>query len=275
MTIKESVQKYAKLLQNITHIPNKEVEILIQYLLDKNTIWLHLNYHDEFTEEKALEKLVQKRAQDYPLEYLIGKASFYGETFLTQEGVLIPRPETEILVEKSIDMLKNIQGKKRVLEIGTGSGIISVMLALLVEEIEIVAVDINEKALSLAQENANKHNVQNRISFIKSDLFENVVGEFDMCISNPPYIANDYVLPKNVSYEPSNALFGGEVGDELLKEIINYTSKHNIKYLCCEMGYDQEKPLKEYLKNFDTKTVEFYKDYAQFDRGFCVEFKTK
>lgn len=275
MTIKESVQKYAKLLQNITHIPNKEVEILIQYLLDKNTIWLHLNYHDEFTEEKALEKLVQKRAQDYPLEYLIGKASFYGETFLTQEGVLIPRPETEILVEKSIDMLKNIQGKKRVLEIGTGSGIISVMLALLVEEIEIVAVDINEKALQLAQKNANKHNVQNRISFIKSDLFENVVGEFDMCISNPPYIANDFTLPKNVSYEPSNALFGGEVGDELLKEIISYTSKHNIKYLCCEMGYDQEKPLKEYLKSFNTKTVEFYKDYSQFDRGFCVEFKTK
>lgn len=275
MTIKECVQKYARNLKEITHIPNKEVEILIQHILDKNTIWLHLNYNNEFEQEQQLAKLVKQRESHYPLEYIIGKASFYGETFLTKEGVLIPRPETEILVEKAISMLENIKEKKRVLEIGTGSGIISVMLALLIKDIEIVAVDINDKALELAQQNAQKHGVLDKITFLKSDLFENVAGQFDMCVSNPPYIANEYALPKNVQYEPSNALFGGNIGDELLKQIIDKTVEHNIKYLCCEMGYDQEKPLKEYLQTKDLKSVEFYKDYAAFDRGFCAEFKTK
>lgn len=274
MTIKETIKKYAKELQGITHIPNKEVEILIQHLLDKNTIWLHLNYHNEFEKENELQQLIKKRATHYPLEYIIGKASFFGETFYTKEGVLIPRPETELLVEKAIDMLKNIKGKKRVLEIGVGSGIISTMLALEIEEIEIIGVDINDKALALSQRNIDKHNVQNKVTLIKSDLFENVEGDFDMCISNPPYIANDYKLPENVKYEPSNALFGGQGGDELLKEIIQQTFYKNIQHLLCEMGYDQKDSLTQYLKNFSTKQIEFYKDYSDFDRGFIVEFDT-
>src|SRR5690606_14962902 len=99
-----------------------------------------------------------------------------------------------------------------------------------------------------------------------------VVGDFDMVISNPPYIANEYILPHNVKYEPHNALFAGEVGDELLKQIIVQTHQRNIPYLFCEMGYDQKPSLSQFLKQFSTNKVEFYKDYAQFDRGFLVEF---
>lgn len=273
MTIKQTIQEQSQKLKDITHIPAKEVEILILHILNKNIIWLHLNYHQEFEHTKELEQLVKKRATNYPLEYLIGKASFYGEIFNTKEGVLIPRPETELLIENAINILNSLNKQpKRVLEIGVGSGIISVILALLVKDIEIVAVDINDLALELALSNAQKHEVSNKITFIKSDLFQNVQGDFDMVISNPPYIANDYKLPLNVKFEPSNALFGGNVGDELLKQIIEQTYERKIPYLLCEMGYDQKQPLSQFLKNFSTKKVEFYKDYAKFDRGFTVEF---
>jgi len=243
----------------------------------QNTIWLHLNYDKECTCQKELEKLVKKRATNYPLEYITKRASFYGEVFEVADGVLIPRPETEILVEKAENLLRIIkekQSKTRVVEIGTGSGIISVMLAVLLDDIEIIAVDINDKALELAQRNAKKFGVEDKITFIKSDLYTNISDdeEFDLCISNPPYIANNYKLPLNVKYEPSNALFGGEAGDELLIDIINDTKQRGIPYLYCEMGYDQKKPLGKYMEQFSPKKVEFYKDFDKFDRGFTVEF---
>lgn len=274
MTIKQTVKKYTSLLREVTHIPAKEVEILIMHVLDKNIIWLHMNYDKEFDKEKDLEKLVKKRATNYPMEYITGKATFYGENFLVKEGVLIPRPETEILVDNAIEILNKENQKLKVLEIGTGSGIISVMLAKLIENIEIIAVDINDKALDLAKQNALKHGVEDKITFVKSDLYENINdSDIFMTISNPPYIADDYKLPTNVKYEPSNALFGGKVGDELLKRIIDDTYSKKIKYLLCEMGYDQKKPLEEYFKDFSVKSHSFYKDYEDFDRGFTLEFK--
>lgn len=274
MTIKETIKKYTPRLKYVTHIPAKEVEILMLHLLDKNTIWLHLNYNEPFSKEKELEKLIKKRETNYPIEYLIEKATFYGEVFNVKEGVLIPRPETELLVENAVEILKEKDKPLKVLEIGTGSGIISVMLALLIKDIKIIAVDINEKAIELAKTNALKHGVENKIEFRLSNLYENVSeDDIDMTISNPPYIADDYKLPENVKYEPSNALFGGKVGDELLKDIIDHTNEKKIEYLLCEMGYDQMKPLEEYFKNFEVKSYSFYKDYEKFDRGFTLQFK--
>ena len=274
MTIKETIKKYTPRLKNVTHIPAKEVEILMLHLLDKNTIWLHLNYNEPFVKEKELEKLISKRETNYPLEYLINKATFYGETFNVKEGVLIPRPETELLVENAVEILKEKNKTVKVLEIGTGSGIISVMLAILIEDIKIIAVDINEKAIELAKSNAIKHGVEDKIEFRLSNLYENIAeDDIDMTVSNPPYIANDYKLPHNVKFEPSNALFGGEVGDELLKDIIDQTKEKNIEYLLCETGYDQKKPLEEYFKNFNVQSYSFYKDYEKFDRGFTLQFK--
>ena len=274
MTIKDTLKKYTNELKQVTHIPAKEVEILMLHLLEKNTIWLHLNYNNEFLKEKELANLVKKRATNYPLEYIINKASFYGEMFIVKEGVLIPRPETEFLLENALEILKDKKETQTILEIGTGSGIISVMLALLVPNIKIIAVDINEKALALAKENAIKHNVQDKIEFRLSNLYENVnEDDIFLCISNPPYIANDYKLPTNVKYEPSNALFGGNIGDELLKDIIKNTSERKIPYLLCEMGYDQKNPLENYFKEFNVDSYSFYKDYESFDRGFTLKFK--
>lgn len=274
-TYKQIIKEYSTLLRDVTHIPQKEVEILLLHILHKNVIWLHLNYDEQCTCEKELKKLVEKRATHYPLEYITKRASFYGEIFNVQEGVLIPRPETEILVEKVESYLKGIENPA-VIEIGTGSGIISVMLALLIKDIKITAVDINEKALELARSNAVRHGVEEKIEFIKSDLFTEIPRDmkFDACVSNPPYIAQDYKLPHNVKYEPSNALFGGEIGDELLKDIIKECFNRNIPYLACEMGYDQKKPLTKYIEdNFKYKSLEFYQDFEKFDRGFELWFK--
>jgi release factor glutamine methyltransferase len=272
MTYEQIIKKYAPLLREVTHIPSKEVEILLLFLLEKNPIWLHLNYKNECSCEEALAKLVKKRATDFPIEYLTNRASFYGESFIVKENVLIPRPETEILVEKAESVLKEIENPK-VLEIGVGSGIISVMLATLIPNIKIIAVDINDDALNLATLNAKKFGVEDKITFLKSDLFENIADEqFDMCISNPPYIKNDFKLPKNVTYEPKNALFGGVEGDELLKKIVDDTVERKIKYLYCEMGFDQKVRLERYIKEYKPKSCEFYKDYEKLDRGFCVEF---
>ena len=207
MTIKETVKKHTNELKFVTHIPAKEIEILMMFLLEKNTIWLHINYNEEFKKEKELEKLVKKRATNYPIEYLTNKASFYGEIFIVKEGVLIPRPETELLIDNALEILKDKKETVNILEIGTGSGIISVMLALLIKDVKIIAVDINEKALELAKQNAIKHNVEDKIEFRLSNLYENVSEtNIDLTISNPPYIANDYKLPLNVAYEPSNKI---------------------------------------------------------------------
>lgn len=272
MTYKQIIKKFTPLLREITHIPQKEVEILLLHILSKNTIWLHININEECKCEKELENLVKRRATHYPLEYITNTASFYGEQFIVKESVLIPRPETELLVERAEGILRQMNSP-RVLEIGVGSGIISVMLALLIKDIAIVAVDINDKALELAKQNAIKHKVEDKIKFIKSDLFTNVTMEnIDMCISNPPYIKNTYKLPKNVKYEPLNALFAGEIGDELLKQIIKESYQRKIAYLYCEMGYDQKEPLRKYFEKFQTESLEFYQDYENFDRGFCTKF---
>lgn len=272
MTYKQIVKKYAHLLKDVTHIPQKEVEILLLHILEKNVIWLHMHYDQMCDCEDVLKKLVLKRATYYPLEYITNKATFYGEQFFVAQNVLIPRPETELLVEKTINKLKSLNKPMKILEIGVGSGIISTMLALELQDVSITGIDINQDALLLAEKNIKYHNVQDKIVLKKSDLFSDISGSFDLVISNPPYIKNNYKLPKNVSYEPRNALFGGENGDEILKKIIDQTRKRKIPYLFCEMGYDQKKPLEDYFEKFSLNSIEFYQDYEKFDRGFLVEF---
>jgi release factor glutamine methyltransferase len=273
MTYKQIIKKLTPLLKDVTHIPQKEVEILLLSIIKQNNIWLHLNFEKECKCDKELEKLVQKRAIDYPLEYLTKRATFYGEQFFVSENVLIPRPETEILVEKTLQILSKENKTYNVVEVGVGSGIISTILAKELKDAKIIAVDINDDAINLAKKNFDYHKVDDKITLLKSDMFDNInLQSVDVVISNPPYIKNDFKLPKNVTYEPSNALFGGDDGDELLKHLIQKTYTNKIQYLFCEMGYDQKESIGKYLENFSCKFVEFYKDYSGFDRGFLVEF---
>ena len=262
MTIKECVRKYTNDLKLVTHIPAKEVEMLIMYLLDKNPIWLHLNYNNEFLMENELKKLVTKRATNYPLEYITKKASFYGEQFIVNEGVLIPRPETELLVENAFNILKEQKDEKLIVEIGTGSGIISVMLAVLLKNIKIIAVDINEKALNLAKQNAQKFGVLERIDFRFSNLFEKVdEKDIFMVVSNPPYIKDDYVL---------------KMSQKLSADIIRLNTKINLENIPCNflsvsIGIVTRIPQVDTLTAFYKKVDEALYDAKKLGRN-CISF---
>ena len=272
ITYKEAVNFYSKNLKHVTNIPRKEVEILLLFVIKKDLVWLHIHYDDICHCENNLKKLVQLRQKHYPIEYITKTVNFYGESFNICNGVLIPRSETELLIDHAIGILKNLNNPN-VIEIGTGSGVISIILALFIEKINIIAVDINELALELANINAEKFKVQHKINFIKSDLFDNLnEKKIDMCISNPPYIKNNFIIDKNLHYEPKNALFGGNRGDEILMKLIKQSPKKKIKYLLCEMGYDQKESIKNFVSKINTKNLKFYKDYSNNNRGFIIEF---
>jgi len=184
---------------------------------------------------------------------------------------LIPRPETEILVERSLEVLSNLPARNEpplVAEIGVGSGIISICLALN-SNAKIIASDISDDALNLARQNAAKFGVEDRIEFVKCAYLDQIYGQFDLLVSNPPYIAQDYKLDKFVLNEPHEALFGGKAGDEILKNIILVAKNRGVKYLACEMGYDQKASLESVLE-LSGFEAEFYRDLAGFDRGFVA-----
>ncbi|MGX2982693.1 N5-glutamine methyltransferase family protein [Helicobacter sp. 23-1045] len=221
------------------------------------------------TLQKQLFEAISRLNCGYPLEYITKKVSFYSQEFFIDCGALIPRPETELLVDRALQLIK-AHDIQKIYEIGVGSGIISIMLCLLNPRIQIIATDISPTALKIAQKNialksAIDSTLKSRILLVESDLLKSV--DFNpkdsLIISNPPYIAEDYAIPRNLTYEPQNALFGGKNGDEILRQIIALNSD----YLCCEIGHNQG-----HLADFLTcyKSVEFYKDYAGFTRGFVA-----
>lgn len=225
---------------------------------------------DEFVLHTKLLQSISLLNNGYPLEYITKKASFYGMDFFIDEDALIPRPETEILVDKATQLITqhNIQ---QIYEIGTGSGIITITLCLQNPHIKITATDISPTAMQIAQKNialksALDSTLKSRIRLIHADLLQGAdfAPKDSLIISNPPYIAEDYALPKNVAHEPKIALFGGKNGDEILRKIIAL----NADFLCCEIGHNQG-----YLADFlgAYESVEFYKDYAGFTRGFVAK----
>lgn len=276
-SIKEALKYASGILQ--TQRPCLESEILLCYVLGIDRIGLHVHSERILTPDE-FERFYQVicRAKNHePIEYITQKVSFYDWEFNIFRGVLIPRPETEILVQKC-DLLIKSKGIKNVFEFGVGSGVISISLALLNPEITIVASDINPLALQLTRQNIDllstlDSSLPKRINFFYGDVLENHAffqeNHFELWVSNPPYIANDYSLPKNVAYEPKEALFGGKCGDEILRNIIHKTREHNIPYLACEIGWDQKESMVQALEGF--KEVRFYKDLSGLDRGFVAK----
>lgn len=238
------------------------------FILNLSFEKLILNLNNELSPKQKDEylKLCERLSLGEPFEYISGVCEFLGRDFMVNSSVLIPRVETEILVQKCLRIAKR---KKftNIFDIGTGSGIIAISLALSLPDAIITAADINKNALEIAKENAKKFAVKN-ISFIQSDLLENFNQNADIIISNPPYIARDYPLSTSVLFEPSVALFGGIKGDEILLKLIKQ-AKTRCKYLACEIGYDQKSSIQNALKTAGFK-ARFYKDLAGFDRGFIA-----
>lgn len=275
MTVNDALKAAASQIAPACEIsganPARVAKALLTSYLGVKIEWIFLNLNRELEDSEGYFALAKRFANHEPLEYITGEVGFYGLSFNVKKGVLIPRPETEILVEKSLEVLSNLPARNEpplVAEIGVGSGIISICLALN-SSAKIIASDISDDALNLARENAAKFGVEDRIEFVKCAYLDQIYGRFDLLVSNPPYIAQDYELDKFVLNEPHEALFGGAAGDEILKNIIFVAKNRGVKYLACEMGYDQKASLESVLE-LSGFEAEFYRDLSGFDRGFVA-----
>ncbi len=258
-----------------------EAEILLGFVLGYTRVQLHCHYMQKVVEfyVESYKRLIKRRSLHEPIEYLIEKVGFFGEELYISHGALIPRPETEILVQIALDLILE-NDFINIAEIGVGSGAISVILAHLTKKLSrtnalhFYGSDISPEALFNAYVNKRLFNVRNLALFNSSYLDFNVKQKikFDLLISNPPYIKNDFKAPKSLAYEPRRALFGGVNGDEILKEIITLAYNCEIPFLLCEMGYNQRQSIENFMRNYPHKSLEFYKDLAGLDRGFLIKF---
>jgi release factor glutamine methyltransferase len=264
-SIKAALDFGADALKHICDRPRFEARILLGASCGLNAIELATKEQAPI-DEARFEAMIARRAQGEPIEYITGSVGFYSREFLCESGALIPRAETELLVDRVAAIAKRFDAPK-IAEIGAGSGAIAVTLALELPKAEIVATDISAEAIIVAQKNAARFGVADRVKFAHANLLDNVNFEADITFSNPPYIRADYPLPKPVSFEPKVALIGGEKGTEILEAIIELKKP----ILVCECGYDQEAILREALRANGYKMVEFYKDYANLTRGFTAE----
>ena len=272
MTINESIKWGAVQLEESCERPLYEAELLLAHHLNKDRMYLVIHTSDKVEELDGFKKLVERRAKHEPYEYIVGAASFYDIHLAVEPGVLIPRPETEILIDLVAEIIER-EDITRIAEIGVGSGAISVVLARKFPKLTVIATDICDTPLKVAEKNRDTFGLQEQIELRRSNLIDEVSEEIELVVSNPPYIAEDFLLKSNViDYEPKEALFGGRVGDELLKQIIVDVKAKGIKYLACEMGYDQKEPIQAFVNEIGVKSIKFYKDLAGFDRGFIIDF---
>ena len=272
MTIKEALSWAREKLQESCERPAFEAELLLAYHLGKDRTYLIMHDMECITDIDAFEKLVRRRAAHEPYEYIVGSASFYDIHLKVEKGVLIPRPETEILIDLVAQIIES-ENITHIAEIGVGSGAISIVLARKFPHLKIIATDISDIPLKVAAQNIKTYGLEAQIELRKSNLLDEVPEAVDLVVSNPPYIAEDFLLESNViDYEPKEALFGGRVGDELLKQIILDVRDRRTKYLACEMGYDQKEHLQDFVNKIGVKYIKFYTDLAGFDRGFVIRF---
>ena len=309
--------KLQELIQNSKHeLDSLNVEdadiklkILIEYVFKISKEKLILKYKDEINDKKVEEfrKLLKKLENGIPIQYIINNQEFMGLNFYVDENVLIPQPDTEILVEEVIkycnelrnnesedketnkDYKENIEkepiinkedkniNKKtiKILDLCTGSGIIGISIYKYLENVEIYASDISQKALNIAEKNTNLNNA--KINFINSDMFENIhIKDFDIIVSNPPYIESKVIesLSKEVQNEPKLALDGGEDGLKFYRCILenakDYLRKNGAIFL--ETGYDQKEKIEEILKSYKIyKETKCIKDFGGNNRVIIIK----
>jgi release factor glutamine methyltransferase len=272
MYIKQALNLARETLQHACERPQFEAELLLAYHLGKERTYLMLHPETVVEDWEGYESLVKRRAAHEPYEYIVGEASFYDIHLHVQPGVLIPRPETELLIDKTAEIIER-EHITRIAEIGVGSGAVSVVLARKFPQLKIIATDICETPLKVAAQNIQKYGLKKQITLRHSNLIDEVPETIELVVSNPPYIADDCTLEANVAdYEPHEALFGGRRGDELLKQIITDVKARGIRWLACEMGYDQKVPIEAFVNEIGVQSIRFYKDLAGHDRGFVVDF---
>ncbi len=256
-----------------------EARILLSKVLNKSLEWVMIHIDEEVNDadKQCFETLINRRILGEPFQYIIGNCYFFGYEFLVNEAVLVPRSDTEVWVEKVIELSKRIRPNS-ILDLCTGSGCIAVTLKKEMKDVLLCAVDISDKALEVAKKNAEINEVD--IKFINSNLFENLgENKFDIIVSNPPYIPSKEIksLARDVQNEPIIALDGGEDGLMFYRRIIQEAKCYfnSTGYLVLEFGYNQSKSVEEILVKNGYEVIEFVKDYSKNTRAIIARIGEK
>lgn len=280
VTVQELIKKATVLLNNVSDTPQLDAEVILCNLANLERIQLLIYPEREISQEicRKFWENVDKRANMMPIQYITNQQEFMGFDFYVDERVLIPRGDTEILVETAIEVYKKeyINDKIVILDIGTGSGAIAISLAKLIEASEVYAIDISPEALEIAKINVRALGVDDKVNFRLGDLFEGVEQDplrnsVDYVISNPPYIPNEVVeglSPQVKDYEPWGALAGGIDGLDFYKRIVA-SAKEYLKvggWIMFEIGFDQGEAVADLLLKEEFKDVRIIKDLAGLDR---------
>jgi release factor glutamine methyltransferase len=246
--------------------PRLNAEHLLAHVLQRKRIELYLEFERELTEAELapLRELVRRRGQGEPFQHLLGAVEFCGRIFLCDKRALVPRPETEQLVELLKSQVPN--PKSQILDIGTGSGVIALSLAAMFPEATVTATDISEDALSLARENAAQLGLTSRITFLGADLLTYVTHLYDVIVANLPYVATEdhTTLSREVLHDPEIALFAGERGDEIVRKLIDAApARLNPGGLVAlEVGLGQADDLAALMAEKNYHDIEQIRDYG-------------
>ena len=269
-----------------------DAEVLLRFILNRDRAWFMTHANEPLDEDKRglFEKAVARRAKREPLQYIVGKQEFWGLDFIVRPEVLIPRPETELVVETALKITERVRRSTEadtpftIVDLCTGSGCIAVSLAREMRNARFFAIDTSGKALAVARENARKHGVSERIRFLKGDLFQPLEeldfrSQVDIVTANPPYIRSGDLRglqPEVRDYEPEIALIAGPEGGEIHQKIIEaapaFLKKHGS--LIMEMGEGQAEALIEIMnENGKYAAPEILKDLAGIERVIVAKKK--
>lgn len=290
MQVKDLVTQSATFLTN-SETPRLDAELLICYVLNISKEQLVAHPEMEVSPEQAalIESYVEKRAQGIPVAYITNEKEFCGLPFYVDEYVLIPRPETELLVESALRHISKIVNKSekslRIIDVGTGSACIIISLAQqlkekhpkIFERCSFVGVDVSEKAIEIAIKNAERHNLSNEIVFHQSDLLSDVNkdgNQQDVIIANLPYGAEGEETSLSTNFEPQAAIFAGQDGLSLYKKLLEQMKDLDVTAFFFEFGIDQSSPLKEITsEKYPDFTIKIHKDLAGIDRILAATIK--
>ncbi len=271
MLMQDALKKGIAILKNANIASYKlDAEVIMMFILNIDKVKLITTNSELSNSEKVnFFNKISERENYKPISYITNKAYFMDYEFYVDERVLIPRGDTEILIELAAKYMKK-NDYSSIIDIGTGSGCIPISLSLLTN-CKALAVDISKDALEVAKINCNNYNLSNDITLINSNLFENIKSKVDVLISNPPYINKndmDCLMKDVINFEPTNALYGGIDGLHFYKKIIqqshNFINDNGMIFF--EIGYDQGDSVKNLLLEKNFKDVTVQKDYKGFDR---------
>lgn len=267
-TVRTCLDSISAEIAEVAERPRREAELMVMERTGRDVLWLITHQESALEYDAILQEWTRRRKAHEPLEYIFNRVSFYSREFFIAPGALIPRPETELLIDRVLEHV-DVDKQVTLCEVGVGSGAVSVVLAEHLPNAKLIGVDISETALGVAAKNIEAFGLRERIGLRRSDVLENVPETIDVLVSNPPYIAQGVSLEANLGYEPDMALFAGSRGMDIIEKLIVQTAARAIPLFCCEMGYDQRALVKELLP--EDYTLEFYKDLAGLDRGFVMK----